>query len=247
MSMYQQGGQTLPPEEAARKARVARMLRRLLAVPFWALLALFLVSWPVGEVDATTGWHVARFLAPLLLLPITLLRTMPTTRAVGLSHYRNRRFRRRPGWLVACGFLFGVVALSAATNILAPALVPTIPVNATVTRCHADAAREGSECFGSWTVNGTREVGRTLPVTAPPGSTLRINVSQEDAGLAYAPLSGGRQVLGVAVAAVGVLVTGAGLYELLATRGRIRRGLDDVIAGRATVPARVLVVRPRRR
>ncbi|WP_433854547.1 hypothetical protein [Streptomyces kronopolitis] len=247
MSMYQQGGRTLPPEEAARKARVARLLRRLLAVPFWALLALFLVSWPVGEVDAATGWHVARFLAPLLLLPITLLWTMPTTRVVGLSPYRNRRFRPGPGCLVACGFLFGVVALSAAANILAPALVPTIPVNATVTECHADAAREGSECFGSWTVNHTRERGRTLPVTAPPGSTLRIDVSEVDGGIAYAPLSGGRQVLGVAVGAVGVLVTGAGLYELIATRGRIRRGLDDVIAGRATVPARVLVTRPRRR
>lgn len=246
MSMYQQGGRTLPTEEAARKARVARMLRRILSVPFWALLALSIVSWPVGELHPTTGWNVARFLAPTLLVPITLIRAMPTTRVVGLSHYRSPRFSRRPGCLVGFGVFCGVFALSGAANVLAPALVPAIPVNAKVTKCHADAGGEGTDCFGNWTVNGIHQNGQKLPVSAQPGSTVRILVSQVDTHVTYARLSDGREVLGVVVGAVGVLVTGASLFELIATRGRIRRGLDDVIEGRAAVSAQVLTTRPRR-
>ncbi|MGI5466258.1 hypothetical protein [Streptomyces sp. CA-132043] len=107
MSMYEQGGQALPTKEAARKARVARMLRRIFAVPFWALLGLCIVSWPVGEVYPATAWNVARFLAPVLLIPVTLIRAIPTMRVVGLSHYRSRRYSRRPGCLVGFGFFFG--------------------------------------------------------------------------------------------------------------------------------------------
>lgn len=245
MSMDEQGGRTLPTKEAARKARVARRLRRILAVPFWALLVLFIVSWPVGEIHPTTGGNVARFLAPILLIPITLVRAMPTTRVVGLSHYRGPRFRRRPGCLVGFGVLFGVFALAGAANVLAPALVPTIPVNAKVTKCHVDAGGDDVDCFGNWTVNGIRETGQALPVSARTGSTVRIQVSQVAPHVAYARLSGGREALGVVVGAVGVLVTGASLFELAVARGRIRRGLDDVIAGRAAVRAQVVTLRPR--
>lgn len=245
MSVYEQGGQALPTEKAARKARVARMLRRILAVPFWVLLALFVLSWPLGEIYPTTGGNAARFLAPILLIPITLIRAMPTTRVVGLSHYRQSRYSRRPGCLVGFGFFCGVFVLTGAANVLAPALVPTVPVNAEVTKCHRAAGGEGVDCFGSWTVNGTRETDQTLPVSASPGSTVRVEVSKVDDGVAYAQLSGGRRAMGMVVGAAGALVTGASLFELTSARGRIRRRLDDVIAGRATVPAKIVTGRPR--
>ncbi|MGI5466259.1 hypothetical protein [Streptomyces sp. CA-132043] len=118
-------------------------------------------------------------------------------------------------------------------------------MNAEVTRCRPDASGEGVHCFGNWTVDGIHEVGRRMPVNAEPGSTVRINVSRAASNVAYARLSDDREALGLVVGTVGVLVTGASLFELIATRGRIRRGLDDVIAGRATVSAQVLTVRPR--
>jgi hypothetical protein len=95
-------------------------------------------------------------------------------------------------------------------------------------------------------VGGIREIGQGIPVEGRPGSTVRIRVSQISANTAYARPTGSREAVGAALAAGGVLVTAAALSSLIASRDRIRRGLDDVIAGRASVPAQVLHGSPRR-
>lgn len=233
----------MPADAAARKARVARGLRRAFALPFWALLTLCIVSWPAGSLCPTTGWYLARFLSPVLLIPVTLIRALPTTRVIGFSHYKNDHLRRRPGCLVAFGLFAGVFLLDGAASCLAPALVATTPANAQVTKCTTGKGGPNHysvTCEGNWTVNGVRETGQGLPVVGRPGTTVRIRVSRLSPDTAYGELSGSRAAMGVAFAVGGVLLTGAGLYLLVAPRDRIRRALDDVIAGRATVPARVL-------
>lgn len=245
MSMYEQGGYALPTEVAARKARVARMTRWVLAVPFWGLLALTIVSWPVGTVVPNAGWNAAKFLSPILLVPIVLIRAILTTRVLGFSRHRIAPVDGPPGCVVGFGLLAGVMCLAGAANFLAPALAPTTQANAMVTKCHPSSDGDTVVCIGNWTVNGIRETGRTLPVSARPGSTVPIMVSQVAADVAYAPLSDSRRALGAGSGVLGVAVTGASLFGLIRSGLRIRRGLDDVIAGRAAVPAQVLRIRPR--
>ncbi|MGW8376237.1 hypothetical protein [Streptomyces sp. ODS28] len=246
MSTHAQTDNAMPAKEAARKARVARALRRITALPFWALLAVFVASWPLGEFFPSTAINVCRFVAPLLLIPVALIRSMPTLRVVGLGHYAKRR-RRSSAYFVGACFVFAAALLAGGANFLAPAVVPTVPVKAKVTECHREGEGRRSSghtsCTGEWTVNGKHESGRSMPYSAPAGSTVPIAANRADNDVVYGPPSGGQSAMGALIGAMGIAFAGYGVYELFVARRRIGHRLDEVIAGRATVAARIFTPR----
>ena len=215
---------------AVRRARTARMVRRVLALPFWSLLALCVVAWPMANVSShDRAWNAARILGTVVLVPVALARTVPTSRFLRLRA-RDSAARRSIGCVVAFGLFLGTFLLTVAAVVLAPALTPTVAVTASVTECHYGPGRGNTrECTGSWTADGTAVGGRTLPVTGVPGGTVRIMVRRDDAYAAFTPLTGGRQALGAGLGVLGVGVLGAVLYGLVMHTCRVRRHINEVI------------------
>jgi hypothetical protein len=132
MTMTDQGGGFQVPA-AMREVRTARTIRRILAVPFWALLVLCLVSWPYGSVVPSGAWKWAGVLGPVPLVPVAAARTI---RFLGVVRGRNGASLFGPGCNVALRLFFGTCLLTAAADVLAPMLVPTTAVTATVAECH---------------------------------------------------------------------------------------------------------------
>ncbi|MBM9506377.1 hypothetical protein [Actinacidiphila acididurans] len=216
---------------AVRRARTARTARRVLAVPFWSLLALCVVAWPLADVASPGGaWNAVRVLATILLVPVAVARAVPTTRFLRLRD-RDGAARRGAGCVVAVGLFLGTFVLTGAALVLGPELTPTVAVTATVAECHNGLGRGSTrECTGNWIADGTTVSGRTLPVAGTPGGTVRIMVRRDDAYSAFAPLTGNRRALGAGLGAAGVVLLGTALYALATRTRQVRRQIDDALA-----------------
>ncbi|MEZ0067850.1 hypothetical protein ABIA32_003866 [Streptacidiphilus sp. MAP12-20] len=223
-----------PPPLVVFRARKARTFRRVLAVPFWALLALSITSWPITAIKPDSAWTFGQILGTLLLAPTALLRAIPT----GLFLNATPGTRRGIGCGTGFGLFLGTFLLTFAANVFGPVLTPTVAVTATVAECHRDTGQghHPLKCSGSWTADGTTVRDRQLPVEGTPGSTVSIQVRADDPYTAFAPLTGGREAFGAGLGLAGSVVTGASLLALATHTRQVNRRLRQTIASGTPVP-----------
>jgi hypothetical protein len=215
--------------DQARRAGTARTVRRVLAVPFWALLAICVVSWPCASVMPDGVWNVARTLGTLLLTPVATARAIATSRFLGPLD-RIDPGGRGMGCVVSVGLFFGTFLFMGAAEFLAPALTPTVAVTATVAECHPGVGRGATvACTGSWTADGTTVTGRPLPLAGTPGGTERFLVRRDDAHATFVPLTGRSEALGAGLGVGGAVILGAGVFGLVKHTRLVRRRIDDVL------------------
>ncbi|MEY9962620.1 hypothetical protein ABIA33_000646 [Streptacidiphilus sp. MAP12-16] len=213
----------------APAARRARNARRVLALPFWVLLPLSVTAQLASFVSSSTWVTAAQILAPLLLVPISVLRAVLTgifLRQTGTRAGPGTGPRRvGVGCFAAFGLALGTLLLMFATDTFAPLVVATASATATVAECHRDQGQGHHPlvCTGSWTADGIAVHDGHLPLTATPGSKVMIRVRTDDPYWAYAPLTAGRVTAGALLGLFGLGLASAAAFGLVTHNLNVNR------------------------